>query len=82
VETLVEAGFTVFSINPKQLDRYTVSNFGEAAADRYDRLIRQALRDFQMARSGPAPGLSRRSCIPTSSSTICLPAASASAASR
>ncbi len=29
------------------IDRYTQKNFGEAAADRYDMLIRQALRDIR-----------------------------------
>ena len=29
------------------IDRYTGHNFGEAAADRYDVLIRQALRDIR-----------------------------------
>ncbi|MGI4826879.1 MAG: type II toxin-antitoxin system RelE/ParE family toxin [Janthinobacterium lividum] len=29
------------------IDRYTLRTFGEAAADRYDILIRQALRDIQ-----------------------------------
>ena len=59
------------------IDRYTQNNFGEAAADRYDMRIRQALRDIRDEPTRSGVRGRRAFCIPTSGSTICHRAATA-----